>query len=155
MSRQPLSALAHSKEECERKEPCSSSREYEHCEKEEEREPCYDEMNVHKHYYGSKDCYKDYDKQCYKECNYGGNQESCVSIGTILIWFIVVAIITWLLLFAFNPDFIQERDANGQPTGEIDHSQLLLWTAVISLVVTFIIWIILKLRGSGGYGWNC
>jgi len=139
MGKQPVSSLAQNAEYCNKhqEEPCGV---------EKEEEPCYDEMNLHKHYYSSKSCGTPTQTYCH--------QESCVSIGTMLIWFIVVAIVVWLILFAFNPEFIQERDNNGNPTGNIDYGQLLLWTAVISLVITFIIWIILKLRGSGS-GWDC
>lgn len=132
-AKQPISSLYPSKEEC---APESS----------------YDEVNYHEHYYSG----KDQDKPVFDSTassGYGSQQKS-VNIATILIWLVVIALITWFLLWAFKPDFIQETNATGDPTGQIDYSQLFLWTAVITLVITFLIWIFLKASG-GNYGSFC
>jgi magnesium-transporting ATPase (P-type) len=110
-------------------------------------------MNYHEHHYPGKDQDKAY-FDSYAHAGYGAQKP--VSIATILIWLVVIALITWFLLWAFKPDFVQENNSAGDPTGQIDYSQLFLWTAVITLIITFLIWIFLKASGSGsGYGSWC
>lgn len=58
-----------------------------------------------------------------------------------LFWFLVIGIIVWFLLFALNPDFVQETDHRDQPTGELDQGKALLWAVIIALIAIFLIWI--------------
>lgn len=140
-AKQPVSSLYPSKEEC---APESSH------------DAKYDEMNYHEHHYPNKEHHavKDQDKAYFDSYAHAGyEKQKPVSIATILIWLVVIGLITWFLLWAFKPDFIQENNNTGDPTGQIDYSQLFLWTAVITLVITFLIWIFLKANGSSYGSW--
>lgn len=68
-----------------------------------------------------------------------------------LFWFVIIAIIVWFLLFSLKPDFVQKKDENGNPTGEVDHGRVLLSAIIIALIICFIIWIFQWGCGYNGY----
>jgi hypothetical protein len=56
-----------------------------------------------------------------------------------LIGFIVAVIVIWIILYAFNPEFVQRKDQAGNPSGEVDHAMLLIYSIVIALIFGIII----------------
>uniref|UniRef100_A0A6C0CHS6 Uncharacterized protein n=1 Tax=viral metagenome TaxID=1070528 RepID=A0A6C0CHS6_9ZZZZ len=48
------------------------------------------------------------------------------------LWIIVVPIAVWFIIILLIPSFVKER--SGHPN-ELDHSSVLLWTLVISLII--------------------
>ena len=70
------------------------------------------------------------------------NQPGCInSFGPVFTWFIIVAIIVWLLLIALKPTAVQVKDLAGNPTGVVNQSTA-LWTAIIAgIIVAFLVWL--------------
>lgn len=62
-------------------------------------------------------------------------------VGYIL-WFIIIAIIVWVILIATKPTWVQTYTPEGIPTGNIDQGKAITWSVVIALVIVIIIWII-------------
>ena len=69
-----------------------------------------------------------------------------------ILWFIILAVIIWLLLVASRPTWVQRIDANGRPTGEVDNGKAVLWAIVIAFIICIIIWILWALAGWSSYG---
>lgn len=69
-----------------------------------------------------------------------------------ILWFIILAVIIWLILAAAKPTWVQKTDDQGQPTGELDNGKAILWAIVIAFIICIIIWILRALAGwsSGG-----
>jgi len=65
--------------------------------------------------------------------------------GALILWFIIIAVITWFILYSLRPTWVQRKDSNGQPTGAIDAGRVLLASIVIALIIVIIVWLI---RGS-------
>ena len=61
--------------------------------------------------------------------------------GFYLIWFLVIAIITWLVLYSLKPQFVLKTD----DSGDVDTAKVLLWSVVIGLVGIILIWIVRKI----------
>lgn len=64
------------------------------------------------------------------------------SFLSYVIWFIVIAIIVWVILVATRPTWVQKYTPEGQPTGIIDQGKAITWAVVIALIIVIIIWII-------------
>lgn len=58
--------------------------------------------------------------------------------GFYLVWFLIIAIISWIVLFSIKPDFVKKSD------GTVDTAKVLLWSVIIGLIGIFIIWLIKK-----------
>ena len=69
-----------------------------------------------------------------------------------ILWFIILAVIIWLILVASKPTWVQRTDQNGKPTGEVDNGKAVLWAIVIAFIICIIIWILRALAGWGGQG---
>ena len=82
----------------------------------------------------------DYDE--FNEEKYDENKFEKSSWVTLVIWFVIIAVIIWFILFSLRPNFILKKDESGEPTDEIDGGKVLLWSVVISLIVVVIIWFI-------------
>ena len=67
------------------------------------------------------------------------------SWGTVLLWFIIVAVIVWFVLYSVKPTFVQKKDDAGETTGEVDNGKALLWSVIIALIVAAIVWL---------FGWS-
>jgi H+/Cl- antiporter ClcA len=59
-----------------------------------------------------------------------------------LLWFIIFAVIAWLVLYSLKPQFVLKGDGSG----EVDFGKVLLWSVVIGLIGIFICWLV---RRSG------
>jgi hypothetical protein len=58
---------------------------------------------------------------------------------SILVWFLVVAILAYVLLYTFNPEILQKKDASGKPTGVSDP----MWTIAASVAIGLVVAVIL------------
>lgn len=65
-----------------------------------------------------------------------------INIGSLLLWFFIVAVIAWFILYTMKPEAIQKRNAAGVATGEVDWGRLLIASIIIALVVVLFIWLI-------------
>src|SRR6056297_905889 len=43
-----------------------------------------------------------------------------MSYLTLFMWFIIIAIIAWIILYAWKPEIVQQTDRRGNPKGEAD-----------------------------------
>ena len=71
-----------------------------------------------------------------------------------ILWFIILAVIIWLILAAAKPTWVQKVDEKGQPTGELDNGKACLWAVIIAFIICVIIWILKALVGAcNGGSW--
>jgi hypothetical protein len=56
--------------------------------------------------------------------------------GFYLIWFLIIAIVTWVILYSVRPNWVLQAD------GELNAGKVLLWSVVVGLIGIFIIWLI-------------
>nr|QBK91901.1 MAG: membrane protein [Pithovirus LCPAC304] len=66
------------------------------------------------------------------------------SIGWAVLWFIIIAVIVWLIIFSLKPAWALNED------GDVDTGKVLLASIVIALIIVIIIWIIYA-ACSGGF----
>lgn len=59
-----------------------------------------------------------------------------------VLWFIIVFLLTWIILYAFGPQFVVSND-------EIDQSKVILWSVVIALIVVAIVAIVYTEQRAG------
>jgi len=68
------------------------------------------------------------------------------SIGWAVLWFIIIAVIVWLIIFSLKPAWALDEEGN------VDTGKVLLASIVISLIIVIIVWIIwAACRGGWGY----
>ncbi len=58
--------------------------------------------------------------------------------GFYAVWFLIIAVVAWLVLYSVKPDFVKK------PDGELDTGKVLLWAVIIGLIGIFLIWLIKK-----------
>lgn len=58
------------------------------------------------------------------------------SLGWAVLWFIIIAVIVWLIIFSLKPAWALNED------GDVDTGKVLLASIVIALIIIIIIWII-------------
>lgn len=66
--------------------------------------------------------------------------------GQFLLWFIVLAIIAFIILWLVNPTGLQKRDLVGLPNGQQDPGRILVAAIVISLIIVLILWLLKAAR---------
>ena len=76
-----------------------------------------------------------------KDSSYG-TKHGGTNWGQYLLWFIIIAVIAYLIMYALKPTWIQKTGANGQPTGEVDGGKTLIAALIAALVVTLIVWLV-------------
>lgn len=59
-----------------------------------------------------------------------------------VLWFIIVFLLTWIILYAFGPQFVVTND-------DIDQSKVILWSIVIALIVVAIVSIVYTEQKAG------
>lgn len=62
--------------------------------------------------------------------------------GALVLWFIIIAVITWFILYSLRPTWVQQRGEGGLPNGQVDAGRVLLASVVIALVIVLIIWLL-------------
>lgn len=84
---------------------------------------------------------------------YGGRWNAC----SIIVWWIIIAIIVGFILFLFRPAFLLGRDHHGH-RGDYDRDgcyddcnwgSLIVWSLVISLGLIILFWLISCFCGGG------
>jgi len=70
-----------------------------------------------------------------------GQKQQGHAIAYVL-WFIIVFLLTWIILYAFGPQFVITND-------EIDQSKVILWSVVIALIVVAIVAIVYTEQKAG------
>jgi heme/copper-type cytochrome/quinol oxidase subunit 2 len=59
----------------------------------------------------------------------------------LLLWFIIIAVIAWILLWIWKPTALQNVGPNGAPTGEPNGWKVLLAAIIIALIIVLLIWL--------------
>jgi hypothetical protein len=61
---------------------------------------------------------------------------------TLLVWFLVTAILAYVILYSWNPVYLQKKDVIGKPTGVSDPMMTIIASAIIGLIVALIVWFV-------------
>ena len=56
----------------------------------------------------------------------------------LILVFIIILVIVWIILFAVNPESLQKKDDDGNPTGEADAGRTFVAALVIAIVLCLI-----------------
>lgn len=58
----------------------------------------------------------------------------------LLVWFLVAAILAYVVLYSWNPAQLQKNDLVGKPTGVSDPMKTVLASVGVGLIVVLIVW---------------
>ena len=59
-----------------------------------------------------------------------------------LVWFLVAAILAYVVLYSWNPSQLQKTDLTGTPTGVSDPTKTILASVGVGLIVLLIVWFV-------------
>jgi uncharacterized membrane protein (DUF485 family) len=62
----------------------------------------------------------------------------------LVVWFLVVSILSYVILYTWNPTLLQTTDASGKPTGVSNPTTTIISSIVIGLIIAAIIFFIRK-----------
>lgn len=62
----------------------------------------------------------------------------------LLVWFLVVSILAYVILYTWNPTYLQKTDVAGKPTGVSDPTTTIIASVVIGLIVAALIYFLKK-----------
>jgi len=65
---------------------------------------------------------------------------------TYVLWFLVVAILSYIILNAWNPTLVQNVDSAGKPTGTANVTRVLIGSVIIGLIVVLLVWAVRRAR---------
>jgi hypothetical protein len=60
----------------------------------------------------------------------------------LLVWFLVAAILAYVVLYSWNPSQLQKNDLVGKPTGVSDPTKTILASVGVGLIVLLIVWFV-------------
>jgi hypothetical protein len=60
----------------------------------------------------------------------------------LLVWFLVVAILSYVILYSWNPEMLQTKDIAGKPSGNSDMTKTVLASVVIGLIVVVVVYFV-------------
>jgi hypothetical protein len=58
----------------------------------------------------------------------------------LLVWFLVASILSYVVLYSWNPAQLQKNDMMGKPTGVSDPMKTTLASVGVGLIVLLIVW---------------
>ena len=61
---------------------------------------------------------------------------------TVLIWFVILAALAWVILYAIKPNIIRQTNALGVPTEAVDQGKLLIASIIVSIILLAILYLI-------------
>lgn len=64
------------------------------------------------------------------------------SLLTLVLWFIIIAVIAWIVLWSWSPKIVQKTDSQGKATGEPDGSKVLVGAVIVGLLAVIIIYLL-------------
>jgi hypothetical protein len=59
---------------------------------------------------------------------------------TLLVWFLVAAILAYVVLYSWNPQMLQTKDLEGKATGKSDMTKTVISSVVVGLIVVLLVW---------------
>jgi hypothetical protein len=60
----------------------------------------------------------------------------------LLVWFLVSAILAYVILYSWNPEMLQTKDVVGKPTGTSDMTKTVIASVVVGLIVALIVYFV-------------
>ena len=66
-------------------------------------------------------------------------------IGAFLFWFVIIAVIAWLILYSVKPTWVLRPGTN-----EVDTGKVLWMSLLIALVIVIIIWLFRSMSAANG-----
>jgi len=60
----------------------------------------------------------------------------------LVLWFILAAVVVWLILYSLRPTWVQQRGEGGLPNGNVDAMRVLWASLIIALVIVIIVWLL-------------
>ena len=60
-------------------------------------------------------------------------------VGKFLFWFVMIVLVSWIVLQFWAPTFVQRKDGNGNPTGEIDTTMVLITAIIVAIIISLIL----------------
>lgn len=63
-------------------------------------------------------------------------------LSTLVIWFFVFFILTFIVLYAWKPDGVQKYNKRGNPTGEVDAWKVVAASFVIAVLFTLVVFVL-------------
>lgn len=75
-----------------------------------------------------------------------GHGHGYSSVGWAVLWFIIIAVIVWLIIFSLKPAWALDEDGN------VDTGKVLLASIVLALIIVIVVWVIyMACRGGWGH----
>ena len=62
--------------------------------------------------------------------------------STLFIWFLILAVIFWIILYAWKPESLQKKNERDIPTGEVNAGAVLLVSIIIAILISLIIFVL-------------
>jgi len=59
--------------------------------------------------------------------------------GVFLFWFVVITLAVWMILLAWNPEFVQKKDRHDEATGVVDQFKALVTSLIVAAIILFLI----------------
>lgn len=66
------------------------------------------------------------------------------SIGGAILLYIILFVLSWIILFTFNPQMVQTRNYSGSGTPPPDSSRCFIASLIVALIVCIIIWLFMR-----------
>jgi hypothetical protein len=80
------------------------------------------------------------EKKCEPVCEPRGYSVFNWGWCNLLLWFVVIAIIAFIIIWAVKPSWALNKDANGECTEELNGGKVLIAALLIALVIVLIIY---------------
>ena len=69
-----------------------------------------------------------------------GYESSYYNWAVYVIWFLVAAILTWVVLYATKPSFVR-LTVDGEKVDQLDTAKVLITSIVVGLIVLILVWL--------------
>lgn len=69
-----------------------------------------------------------------------GYAASYYNWAVYVIWFLVAAVLTWIILYATKPAFVRVR-VDGSLTDQLDTAKVLITSIIVGLIVLILVWL--------------
>lgn len=66
--------------------------------------------------------------------------------GNFLLWFIIIAVIAFVILWLINPAGLQQRGFDGQPNGNRDAGKIIIASLVLSAIFIILLWLLRSIK---------
>jgi len=63
-----------------------------------------------------------------------------------LLFFIILAVVLYLIFYFFKFSFVQNKDLTGAPTGDVNQGKAIGWSIIISLIIVALVYLLMVPR---------